>query len=372
MTGDPPASGLAERIRLLIRANGPLSVADYMGLCLSDRTHGYYATRDPFGVNGDFVTAPEISQMFGELIGIWFRALWRREGRPSPVRLVELGPGRGTLMADMARAIGQDSGLAEALDIHLVETSPHLRGVQENTLSRAGFTAHWHERFETVPDGCCYVVANEFFDALPIRQFLCTGPHWSERVVGLDAQDELAFGLRPAGRLIEDQGLDLPAPQAGQVLEISPQRQAIAAQIGRRLSNSGGAGLFIDYGHVRSGYGDTFQAVRAHRPDPVLAHPGDADLTSHVDFAALRGAFLAAGLLCPEAMTQADFLLRMGLVERAGQLGRDKDATVQEAIRAAVERLAGPDHMGNLFKVLCATRGKRLAYPFGDTVAGCR
>lgn len=363
-TGSPDASRLEGRIKALIRTNGPIDVADYMSICLADGKDGYYMTRDPFGRGGDFTTAPEISQMFGELIGTWFRTLWRDNGCPPAVSLVELGPGRGTLMADMLRVFRHDTALSAAISVHLVETSPHLRGMQNATLKACGFHPQWHDHVDTLPAGPCYMVANEFFDAIPFRQFIYDGSVWAERVIGIDADDGLCFGLRPAHLDLAHHGLHMFPPQAGQILEVSPMRQAIATRIAARIHDQGGAGLFIDYGHVLSGYGDTFQAIRDHAPVNVLTHPGDADLTSHVDFAVLRNTFAQCGLIAPEVKTQSEFLLQMGLLERAGSLGREAGPETREMIHDAVERLAGPDQMGHLFKVMCAFKGDAIPHPF--------
>lgn len=367
----------------MIEANGPMSVADYMGLCLSDKTAGYYATRDPFGVTGDFVTAPEISQMFGELIGIWFCSLWgdaTGEGGTladaDSIHLIELGPGRGTLMADMLRAVGQRAELRRLIRVHLVETSPHLKAIQQETLRSCGFDVFWHNQFGSVPEGPSYVVGNEFFDAIPFRQFVYDWEGWAERVIGLDSSADLTFGFLPGSGMApgsgalpgqlspEEHGLMLPPARQGDVLEISPQRQAIAAEIGVRISAYGGAGLFIDYGHASSGYGDTFQALKRHEKVSVLSQPGQADLTSHVDFAALREAFSRKDLFCPALKSQSEFLLEMGLLQRAGLLGQNADEATRETIRDAVERLAGPDQMGHLFKTLCVVKGDKAPFPF--------
>lgn len=362
--GAQGTSPLAERIKALIRESGPIDVADYMSICLADSTDGYYATRDPFGREGDFTTAPEISQMFGELIGTWFRAVWRESGCPPAVNMVELGPGRGTLMADMLRVFCRDDAFSAAISVHLVETSTHLRRMQNATLQASGFHPQWHDYVDALPAGPCYMVANEFFDAIPIRQFFRDDSAWAERVIGCDADGNLCFGLRPAHLDMKEHDLDLEPPIAGQILEVSPMRQAIAARIAARIRDYGGAGLVIDYGHIQSGYGDTFQALRDHAPDPVLAHPGDADLTSHVDFAVLRDTFARQGLVVPKVISQSEFLLQMGLLERAGRLGRDAGPETREMIHEAVERLAGPDQMGHLFKVLCAVRGETIPHPF--------
>ncbi|BBE72618.1 class I SAM-dependent methyltransferase [Oharaeibacter diazotrophicus] len=357
---------LGERIRALIAATGPIPVADYMALALGDPEHGYYATRDPFGATGDFVTAPEISQMFGELIGIWCLAVHAALGAPASVRLVELGPGRGTLMRDLLRAARLAPDFLAAADVHLVETSPHLRQVQAASL--AGLAAPtWHADVATLPPGPAIVVANEFFDALPIRQFVRAGGGWAERRVGLSDDGGLAFGLA-AGTV--DPALLPPGAEAapeGAVAEVNLAAEAIAARLAARIAAEGGALLAIDYGHAESGFGDTLQAVRRHAYADALAAPGEADLTAHVDFGALARACRAAGARVHGPVTQGEFLLSMGLLERAGRLGAGRSERERETIVAAVERLAGPEEMGTLFKVMAVTGG--LNVPGFDAVA---
>ncbi|MEM8812369.1 MAG: class I SAM-dependent methyltransferase [Pseudomonadota bacterium] len=364
MAGRVAASGLAERLRDLIRENGPISIADYMQICLADDRAGYYKTRDPFGEKGDFVTAPEISQMFGELIGVWLRMVWQETGRPRPFHLVELGPGRGTLMADILRAAGGDAHWQSAVQLHLVETSPRLRAHQKERLSSSPLSGSWHDTLDTVPDGPVHLVANEFFDALPVRQWVRVRAGWSERVVGLDAQGHLVFGLRPAPQSVCPDDLPRDPPAVGDVLEFSPVRNACAREIGRRIADAGGTALIIDYGHPRTAYGDTVQAVADHRTVPVLQDPGNADLTAHVDFDAFARACRQEGIHTSALMTQADFLLSLGLLERAGRLGHGKDQETQRSIEDAVERLAGPDQMGHLFKVLCLHDRDVPPFPF--------
>ncbi len=365
---DSPA---LDRLRTLIRQNGPISVADYMAFCLGDRTHGYYPTRDPLGASGDFITAPEVSQMFGELVGTWLRALWASWNVSGPLRLVELGPGRGTLMQDVVRVLARDGDRFAELSVHLVETSPVLRQNQKDALADAiarGLSVRWHDSLDDVPDGPVQFIGNEFFDALPVRQFVFGASGWAERVIGLDG-DSLAFGLRPAGLDHTAAPPGLPPPVPGDILEISPAREALAQDVGRRIAASGGAGLFFDYGSAPWGYGDTLQAVQRHAYVDVLAEPGEADLTTHVDFSALARAFARGGTTCPPVLTQADFLLAMGLLERAGQLGHGADAATQDMIRDAVERLAGPAQMGHVFKAICVTDREPGPYPFdGKTV----
>jgi NADH dehydrogenase [ubiquinone] 1 alpha subcomplex assembly factor 7 len=349
---------LGEKLIRRIENFGPITIADYMAACLGDPEHGYYMAREPFGVAGDFITAPEVSQMFGELIGLWAVECWRRMGSPDAFVLAEIGPGRGTLMADALRAARIAPGFEQGATIVLVETSPRLRAVQKETL--AAHAVAWAERVDDLPDGPAILLANEFFDALPIRQFLRTPEGWAERMVGL-RDGELAFGLRPGARI---DGVDDDAP-AGAVVEIASISMAIMATLAARLQRFGGAMLAIDYGHAESGFGDTLQAVRGHRFDNPLAHPGEADLTVHVDFSALAKVATAQRARASTIWTQGDFLIALGLLDRAGRLGAGKDLATQEAIRAAVERLAGPDAMGTLFKVLCVTGGDLVVPPFG-------
>jgi NADH dehydrogenase [ubiquinone] 1 alpha subcomplex assembly factor 7 len=337
----------AELIRL-IREEGPLNVSRYMALCLGHPRHGYYMTRDPFGAQGDFTTAPEISQMFGELLGLWAGAVWQMMGKPKSLRLVELGPGRGTLMADMLRAARIVRGFREALDVHLVEISPVLRQAQHQSLAGAAAPS-WHDGIETALDGPVIVVANEFLDALPLDQFVKTGDGWRERLVGLDAGGELAFGLAGA----PETSLTMAAPE-GSVIEQPSAALAIVATVSRHLAFHGGAALFIDYGSARSGFGDTLQAVRRQRHVDVLAEPGEADLTVHVDFERMAQAARRSGAATHGPATQREVLLALGLAERAQALCAKARPEQAEVIRGAFERLTatGATGMGELFKVL--------------------
>ncbi|MCC5973717.1 MAG: SAM-dependent methyltransferase [Rubellimicrobium sp.] len=338
---------LARLLAARIAATGPITLADYMADCLMHPVHGYYATRDPLGVAGDFTTAPEISQMFGELIGLALAQAWMDQGRPDHVILAELGPGRGTLMHDALRATRGVPGFHAALSLHLVETSPRLRQEQAQRLPGA----IWHDRAEDLPEGPLFLIANEFLDALPIRQFLRDGTGWRERVVGL-AEGRLAFGLTEAAPVatlahrIED-------TQDGDVIELCPALPAIAAGIGARIARNGGLALFIDYGDWRS-LGGTLQALKGHAPVDPLAAPGAADLTAHVDFEALARAVAPASAtrLAPQGV----FLERLGISARAEALARtlatrgDRDAL--ESHLAAHRRLTSPAEMGDLFKVM--------------------
>ena len=340
---------LGAEIAALIRHGGPIGIDRYMTLCLAHPVHGYYRTRDPLGVQGDFTTAPEISQMFGELIGAWAGYVHGRMGRPDPLTLIELGPGRGTLMADALRAL-RAAAPGVRVRPHLVETSPVLWAAQARTL--AGTGAAWHERIETLPEGPAIILANEFFDCLPVRQFERRGTFWHERQIGLGAAGELVFGLAPE----PTPGLDADGPEGG-MLSVPGPGLALMRMLARRLCAAGGALLAIDYGHVRPGFGDTLQALSGHRFADPLAAPGEADLTHHVDFAALARAAQAEDATLHGPVDQRDFLLALGLCERAARLKANADARQAAAIDAACERLtdASRDGMGNLFKVLAVS-----------------
>lgn len=358
MSANTQPASLEERLKRLIALQGPISVASYMAQCLSDPEQGYYTTGTPLGAEGDFTTAPEISQMFGELIGIWFLSAWQQSGSPTPFRLVELGPGRGTLMADMVRAIRSNPQAAEALEIHLVEISPSLSEQQEKTLSSLNLTPIWHPSIDTLPQAPLFLVANEFFDALPIHQWVFHQGKWHERVVGLAKEEtgegKLAFGIGSVRHLATE-----GSPQEGAIWEQCPIAEAITATLAKHLAHHGGATLVIDYGFDKLAYGDTFQALRSHRYADPLANPGEQDLTAHVNFANLARAARnqlkqanSSQIAISETITQGNFLLAMGLLQRAGRLGANKNPDEQEAIRDAVERLAAPEQMGDLFKVL--------------------
>ena len=339
------------RIRERIAESGPIGIAEYMAIALGDPDHGYYRTRDPLGAAGDFVTAPEISQVFGELIGLWCAATWQAIGAPDPVRLVELGPGRGTLMADALRATGGVPEFIAAADIHLVETSPALRRRQRDALATACPT--WHDEFTAVPAGPCLVVANEFFDALPVEQFVRTAHGWRRRCVGLDdAAGDLCFVLTASERPVPAPFRDAPL---GVPCEVRPEGESVATDIARRIVRHGGAALIFDYGHATRAPGETLQAVRRHRFAEILARPGLADLTAHVDFEALAAMARASGAAVHGPVAQGEFLDRLGLGVRMRRLC---DAAPERAddIRARCHRLSDPAEMGELFKVLAIMR----------------
>jgi len=337
---------LGREIAAIIRETGPIGIDRYMALCLGHPAHGYYRTRDPLGARGDFTTAPEITQMFGELIGAWAAWVHRAMGAPEPLLLVELGPGRGTLMGDALRALAAAApGLRVAP--HLVETSGVLRQVQERRL--AGTAATWHPGLESVPDGPAIIIANEFFDCLPVRQFVRAGDGWHERLVGIGADGALAFGLAPE----PTPGIAAEAAD-GAVVSVPGVALDTVRAIARRVRDQGGVLLAIDYGHVEPGFGDTLQALAGHAFADPLAAPGEADLTCHVDFAALALAGREAGAAIHGPVSQGDFLTALGLRERAARLRLRADDAQAASIDAAVTRLTDdrPEGMGRLFKVM--------------------
>lgn len=346
MPEDEDAAPLTELLRRRIAAEGPLSLADYVATCLWHPRHGYYATSDPLGREGDFTTAPEISQMFGELLGLSLAQSWMDQGAPSGIILAELGPGRGTLMADILRATARVPGFHDALRLHLVEASGPLREVQTETLSRWA-APKWHASLADLPEAPLWLVANEFFDALPPRQFLRDGAGWRERLIGA-----------PEGRLAW--GLSDPAPLAalehrledtrdGDMVETCAAAEAIVQEAGRRIADHGGAALIVDYGSWRS-MGDTFQALRRHRKVDPLADPGRADLTTHVDFEALARAAAPAQATGP--VPQGVMLERLGITDRARALARGLEGPALDSHVAAHRRLTHPEEMGTLFQVL--------------------
>ncbi|MGE4063162.1 MAG: class I SAM-dependent methyltransferase [Rhodospirillaceae bacterium] len=335
---------LAAQLKERIRRTGPISVAEFMEACAS----AYYARGDVFGAAGDFITAPEITQIFGEIVGLWCAVTWQALGSPKAFRLIECGPGRGTLMADALRAATRVPGFKEAARIHLVERSAKLREKQRETLK--GELITWHDDLDDVPAGFAIVIANEFLDALPIRQWLKTERGWIERAVEVD---DGGF------RFTRGSARDLQLPLAisadakeGAVFETSPATIGWTRRLAHRFVEHGGAALVIDYGHTRTAVGDTLQAVKNHKYHNVLEDPGEADLTAHVDFEAVGTAAREMGARVFGPTTQGEWLTRLGISVRAAQLGAGRDENKRQAIHGAVQRLIAPDAMGRLFKVL--------------------
>lgn len=350
---------LARLLRREIAANGPMPVAAFMAAALGHLQFGYYAgaaaaSEGPLGRDGDFITAPEISQVFGELLAVWCLAVWRVMGAPRPLSLVELGPGRGTLLADLWRtAAALDGDFAGALRLHLVETSAGLRARQRATLAELSPSPplHWHERIDDVPAGPALIIANEFLDALPVEQYVCDAGVWRERCVDVEG-DGFVFGLGTAVDPQQRPDLEgLPDAAGGTLIERCPAAEHLVAALAGRLAKDGGAALFIDYGPARSAPGESLQAVRNHRPEQPLADPGAVDLSHHVDFERLAAAAAAAGAQIWGPVPQGLFLGRLGIAERAAALAAAAPAKA-DTLEGAIRRLVHPGRMGLLFKAL--------------------
>jgi NADH dehydrogenase [ubiquinone] 1 alpha subcomplex assembly factor 7 len=353
---------LEAEIRRIIETEGPITVSEYMRLCLAHPRHGYYVTRDPLGAKGDFTTAPEVSQMFGELIGAWAGAVWQQMGSPARLQLIELGPGRGTLMADALRAAKALPDFRAALSVHLVEISPALRDVQKRTLA-AEAGVQWHRAIEEIPDGLAIVIANEFIDALPVHQFVKDHDGWHLRSVGL-IDSKLDFVVVPAPMPQEFNTGTVDAPD-GTILEL--RDEGPAELVAERIVQYGGAALFIDYGHWPVTTRDTLQAVRDHKYADPFAAPGEADLTTQVSFGEVSTWAQRQGASASSMLTQGDFLRRLGIEARAARL--KANATPQQAadIDSALARLTAPDRMGDLFKVMAISDPKLGALPGFDS-----
>jgi NADH dehydrogenase [ubiquinone] 1 alpha subcomplex assembly factor 7 len=361
-------SPLETEIRRLIAVAGPMPLAEYMRLCLTHPQYGYYITREPIGAAGDFTTAPEISQMFGELIGLWMAAVWQQMGAPENVRVIELGPGRGTLMIDALRAAKTVKSFYTAIVLHLVEVGPKLQAVQQQRLEGLGEPVLWHPALTDVPAGPAIIIANEFIDALPVHQAIKQADGWHERVVD----------VAPDGKLVIDAARDpLPHFDATLPRELrqSPvgsiyewRADAIALELGRR-ARSDGVALIIDYGHVQQGLGQTLQAVAGHSYTDPLRSPGQADLTAHVDFSTLANSAEIIGGRIHGPLSQRDFLLRLGIERRAAMLKAQALPEKVPEIDSALARLtaAGPKGMGQLFKVLAIADPKFGVLPGFET-----
>jgi NADH dehydrogenase [ubiquinone] 1 alpha subcomplex assembly factor 7 len=353
MDGMPP---LEIEIRRRITAAGPMPVGEYMALCLGDPEHGYYTTRDPFGTRGDFTTAPEVSQMFGELIGLWMAAVWKQMGAPENIRIIELGPGRGTLMSDALRAVQVMPGFREAIALHFVEISPVLEAQQERKLENLGTPMSWHPALEDVPKGPAIIIANEFFDALPVNQAVKSDGGWHERQIEIDSNDNFAFTFARDPILHFDMLLPAAVREAPERSIFEWRDGRVAMELGRRIADNGGAALVIDYGHADTAVGETLQAVGQHAYADPLTLPGNIDLTAHVDFQALGRAVEAMGANGYGPLDQSQFLQRLGIDTRAAKL---KAAAASRAAAAEIDlalaRLVGSGRsaMGTLFKAAC-------------------
>jgi NADH dehydrogenase [ubiquinone] 1 alpha subcomplex assembly factor 7 len=353
------SSPLQAELKKLIKSSGPMPVWRYMELCLTHPKHGYYVARDPLGREGDFTTAPEVSQMFGELLGLWAASVWKAIGSPSVLRLIELGPGRGTMMADALRALRVLPPLYQSLSVHLVEINPVLREKQKSTLAGVRNIA-WHERLNEVPGGPSVILANEYFDVLPVHQVVKRETGWHERVVEIDGNGQLAFGTaaEPTPRFAALLPPLVRAAPVGAVFEWRPDAEIM--RIATRVRDHGGAALIIDYGHLRSDAGDTFQAIARHSFADPLKNPGQADITAHVDFQALARAAEDLGARVHGPVPQGDFLKRLGIETRAVTLMAKTTPEISEDISGALKRLTGGGRggMGSMFKVLAVSESK--------------
>ena len=352
-------TALGARIAAAIDAEGPMGIAQFMTMALLDPKDGYYATRDP--LHADFITAPEVSQMFGELVGLWLAQAWADQGRPAHPLLVELGPGRGTLMADVLRALKLVPAFRAQVEVALVEASPVLEAIQKATLERSDVPIRSVASFEEVAkDRPLFLVANEFFDALPIRQFVKTERGWCERMVSLDTNGALAFALSPVALPSGNLPPNRDGAPAGGVYETSPAGEALAEEIGHRIAGHGGAALIVDYGYDAPGFGETLQAVASHTFSDVLTAPGTRDLSAHVDFTALGDAAVRGGASVCGPVEQGAFLTALGIVARAEKLARGQNMgsrwtghlSDSPQVRRQLERLILPEQMGTLFKAL--------------------
>ena len=339
---------LEARLKGQIAAGGPLTVAQYMTICLHDPQEGYYASRPRLGEAGDFVTAPLVSQMFGELIGLWCVEAWTRLGRPGRFLWAELGPGDGTLISDALRAARLEPAFLKAAELWLVEPSAPLRELQRARLQGAPLAPAWAEDLQALPEGLPLIaVANEVLDCLPARQFVRSAAGWAERMVGLGEDGALAFGLSP-------RPTDLVFPEApeGAVLELSPAQEAMGSELGRRVATDRGLVLLIDYGRAEAGFGDTLQAVRGHQRQGPLETPGEADLTVHADFPAVLASARREGAAAAPVLSQREFLLRLEIEARAAALASARPDRA-EVVARQLQRLIGESEMGELFKAAC-------------------
>jgi NADH dehydrogenase [ubiquinone] 1 alpha subcomplex assembly factor 7 len=358
---------LASRLVRHIRAHGPMTTAAFMAMALHDPRLGYYATRQPLGATGDFITAPEISQIFGELIGLWSADFWQRMGRPNPVVIAEMGPGRGVLMVDFLRAASGVAGFRQALRLHLVEASPILRAEQQRRLS--GSNPIWLTDIGELPDAPLFLVANEFLDALPIRQLVRGQAHWAERMVATDGEGRLCFADGPEtpalNLLVPAERRDAPP---GTVVELCPAAAALAAGLAQRFHRQPGAALFIDYGYRDGVPGSTLSAIDNHRVAGILDAPGTADLSAHVDFSAFAAATRAGGAVVYGPAPQGEFLKALGAELRLARLMQRAAPEQRDTLETGLRRLIDPTEMGTLFKVLAVTSpGLPEPAGFGDS-----
>ena len=346
---------LTRRLKQMITENGPMPVSAFMALALVDPVHGYYARHAPFGAAGDFVTAPELSQMFGEIIGGWVHAAWVAAGCPARLDLVEPGPGSGVLMRDMLRVLGREKRLADGLCVHLVESSARLREIQAQMLAPFALPKRWHRRIEDIAAGKAplFIIANEFLDALPVRQLIHIGGRWHERCIALDGKGGFVFHVGPGVAMHRAPVMAAPdrPPEDGHIIEISPAALTITGHLCGLLARAGGIALMIDYGYEAAGRGDTLRAISRHRQVAPLERPGTADLTADVDFAALCAQARRSGAQVFGPVPQGRFLRDCGIGARAAQLAARADPPLRAILERQLRRLTDDEEMGASYKV---------------------
>ncbi len=363
---------MIERISERIKSEGAISTAEYIALCLLDPIDGYYPTRDPLGSDGDFITAPEISQMFGEVLGLWAIQCWQDMGSPKRVHLIELGPGRGIMMSDMLRAARLAPDFLAAIHVHLIEASAALEAVQAATLAHAGVPIAWATDLSGIPDGPCIIIGNEFLDCLPVRQFIqkdrfAGAAGWHERIVTWDDDKKaLAFAISPAP-ISQTVQASLPSAQKDakndELIEVCATAHQILDLIKDRFERAPGRALFIDYGPENTEFGDTLQALKRHEKVGVFSDPGNTDLTARVDFSALQEMAQSLSLPVTDTVPQNAFLSKLGLEIRAVTLARAKPDS-KTVLARQMERLTSPEQMGTLFKAICF-QSQNLSVPLG-------
>lgn len=353
-------SQFEEFLKSHIAQHGPVDIGSFMGMAMGHPEYGYYASRDPFGRGGDFITTPEMSQIFGELIGMWLADVWMKMGEPAKVYLLECGPGRGTLMADILRVAQQIPKFYESLQVGLYEISPVLREIQANSLKEHQIT--WFEGLDDLPDDApVLLIGNELFDALPMRQYLKTPHGWGERVVAFDPDaDSFVFGFREASADFLE--FSKHKDDHMEIIEYAPARMSFWQAICQRVKAQGGVALFIDYGYHKTGPGDSLQAVKEHQFVDVLSDIGNADLSSHVDFGALADVAVEQDVRVTGIAEQRDFLQMLGILNRAHALKKNASEAQRTEIDTAVERMMGVGQfgMGKLFKVIACSADDKM------------
>lgn len=343
------------QLKSYIETKGPISTRAFMEACLYDPAHGYYRTGYPIGAHGDFITAPEISQMFGEMLSIWCVVTWQTMGQPVPLQIVELGPGRGTLMCDLLRSLTKLHPHFEMISVHMVERSVDLRAAQHALLKNFNCTITWHENLSDVPSAPTLMIANEFLDCLPIRQFVKTTNSWNERMVGVDENGQFCFVVGtelPKGMIIPKRFEDA---NPGSIFEFCPGFETVIKDVHRLAEAHPLAALFIDYGFEGPALGETLQAVQKHKMISPFVQPGDIDLTAHVDFTSLAALSMAHGMRAYGPRDQGAFLSQLGIGARAEMLVKNATEEQAEQLASDVVRLVAPEKMGSLFKTICIT-----------------